>query len=162
MNKLILSIFVLGTPFMAWSEETWTVAKSSVKGISVIYKFMNELPDEITRGKLPWLTVVSWKYDGSTNNGMPTRDVNDGMIELEDSLESIVGREAIYFDVYSATGNDLKEFVFYISDQAEFMENFNDAMSGKPRYPIEINFYEDKEWSDLAKLQQDFKFTVNK
>jgi len=147
---------------MAWSEETWTVAKSSVKGIPVIYKFMNELPDEITRGKLPWLTVVSWKYDGSTNNGMPTRDVNDGMIELEDSLEAIVGREAIYFDVYSATGNDLKEFVFYISYQAEFVENFNDAMSGKPRYPIEINFYEDKEWSDLAKLQQDFKFTANK
>ena len=162
MNKLILSIFGLGASFMAWSEETWTVAKSSVKGIPVIYKFMNELPDEITRGKLPWLTVVSWKYDGSTNNGMPTRDVNDGMIELEDSLEAIVGREAIYFDVYSATGNDLKEFVFYISDQAEFMENFNDAMSGKPRYPIEINFYEDKEWSDLAKLQQDFKFTANK
>jgi len=162
MNKLILSIFVLGAPFMAWSEETWTVAKSSVKGIPVIYKLMSELPDEVTRGKLPWLTVVSWKYDGSTNNGMPTQDVNEGMIELEDNLEAIAGREAIYLDVYTGTGNDLKEFVFYISDQTEFMENFNDAMSGKPRYPIEINFYEDKEWSDLANLQSDLKFTANK
>ncbi len=162
MNKIILSIVVLGASFMALSEETWIVAKSSVKGIPVVYKLMNELPDEITRGKLPWLTVVSWKYDGSTNNGMPTQDINEGMIELEDRLEAIAGREAIYLDVYSATGNDLKEFVFYISDQTEFMENFNDAMSEKPRYPIEINFYEDKEWSDLANLQSDLKFTTSK
>lgn len=111
---------------------------------------------------MSWLTVVSWKYDGSTNNGMPPKEINDSIILLEDGLESIVGREKIYFDVYSATGNNLKEFVFYISDREEFMSNFNRALNGYSAYPIEINFYEDKEWSDLVKLHADFAVTANK
>ncbi|EOD78866.1 hypothetical protein D515_02373 [Grimontia indica] len=78
------------------------------------------------------------------------------MIKLEDGLETIKGREELYFDVYSATGNDLKEFVFYIADREIFMKQFNEALSGHEVYPIEVNFYQDKEWSDLKKLQADF------
>ncbi len=104
---------------------------------------------------------MSWKYDGSNNNGMPTNDVNAAMISLEGTLETIKGKGQLYFDVYSATGNNLKEFVFYINDREKFMSNFNDALSGHPVYPIGINFYNDKEWSDLAKLQRDFKMTAN-
>ncbi|WP_376711953.1 DUF695 domain-containing protein [Shewanella profunda] len=66
------------------------------------------------------------------------------------------GRETLYLDVYSATGNNLKEFAFYIADREHFMVNFNHALHGHPAYPIEINFYEDNEWNDLAKLHQDF------
>lgn len=147
---------------MASAEETWSVGETKINGKPVVYKFMNELPEHSVLSKMPWLTVVSWKYDGSKNNGMPPRDVNELMIKLEDGLETINGREKIYFDVYSATGNDLKEFVFYISDRESFMNNFNDALKGHPIYPLEINFYEDKEWSDLSKLQDDFGVTTNK
>lgn len=34
-------------------------------------KFVNELPESEVRNQLAWLTVLSWKYDGATNNGMP-------------------------------------------------------------------------------------------
>ena len=147
---------------MAWSEETWSVGEASVEGKPVVYKFMNEFPDENTRESMPWLTVVSWKYNGSSNNGMPPSEVNKQMIKLEDGLEKIEGRESLYFDVYSVTGNDLKEFVFYIADREKFMSNFNSALKGHEVYPIEINFYEDKGWSDLEKLQSDFGITANK
>jgi len=147
---------------MAWSEETWSVGEAEIKGKPVVYKFMNEFPGDATRNKMSWLTVVSWTYDGSTNNGMPPSEVNDLMIKLEDGLEGIDGREHIYFDVYSATGNNLKEFVFYISDREKFMLNFNNALKGHSVYPIEVKFYEDSEWGDLQKLQADFGITTNK
>lgn len=147
---------------MAWSEETWSVGEAEVKGKPVVYKFMNEFPGVKTRNKMSWLTVISWTYDGSTNNGMPPSDINELMIKLEDGLEKIEGREKTYFDVYSATGNNLKEFVFYISDRDKFMHNFNNALKGHSVYPIEVNFYEDAEWSDLQKLQADFGITANK
>ncbi|MCU7844242.1 MAG: DUF695 domain-containing protein [Candidatus Thiodiazotropha sp. (ex Monitilora ramsayi)] len=147
---------------MAWSEETWSVGEAKIKGNPVIYKFMNEFPDEVTRHRLPWLTVVSWKYNGTNNNGMPSEEINESMIKLEDGLETIKDRELLYMDVYSATGNNLKEFVFYIADREQFMANLNKALNGHPVYPIEINFYEDKEWSELDKLQSDFGLTANK
>lgn len=141
---------------MAEAGDTWSVGKAAIKGKPVIYKFTNEAPDISTRHQAPWLTVVSWKYDGSTNNGMPLKATNEAMIKLEDALETIEGNEKLYFNVYSATGNNLKEFVFYITDREQFMVNFNKALSGHSTYPIEVNFYEDKEWSDLIKLQNDF------
>ena len=92
---------------------------------------------------------------------MPPQAVNNSMIGLEDALETIKGDGQIYEMAYTATGNDLKEFVYYISDRDSFMKNFNKALSGQPRYPLEINFYEDPEWSDLSKLLEDFSNTTN-
>lgn len=144
-----------------WSEKTWSVGKATIQGNSVVYKFINELPNEEFRNKLRWLTVVSWRYDGSNNDGMPPKEINELMVKLEDSLEKIEGRENLYLDVYTETGRNLKEFVFYISDRDEFMKNFNNALKGgHPPYPIEIAFYEDKEWTDLVRLQNDFQVTA--
>lgn len=72
--KNILGIFLLlGIINIASAEEVWSVGKSEVNGKPIVYKFMNGLPELSVRNKLPWLTVVSWKYDGSTNNGMPPK-----------------------------------------------------------------------------------------
>lgn len=160
MKKITLFIFsllILGETALAWEETSWSVGKAQIQGKPVIYKFMNEFPDEVTRRRIPWLTVVSWKYDGGARNGMPPEPINESMIKLEDGLETIEGRGRLYFDVYSATGNNLKEFVFYIADRDKFMSNLNDALNSHPAYPIEINFYKDTEWSDLKKLQADFR-----
>jgi hypothetical protein len=48
------------------------------------------------------------------------------------------------------------------ADRDVFMTNFNEALSGHPRYPLEINFYEDPDWSDLSKLLADFNNAANK
>jgi len=37
--------------------------------LPVIMKFVNELPNDSIISKFPFLTVVSWKYDGSAKNG---------------------------------------------------------------------------------------------
>ena len=92
---------------------------------------------------------------------MPPDEINESMITLEDGLETIEGRGEVFFDVYTGTGNNRKEFVFYIADREQFMGHFTKALSGHPVYPIEINFYKDKEWSDLEKLQSDFGVTTN-
>jgi hypothetical protein len=159
---IFISLLVFGETAMAWTEKTWSVGNAHVQERPVVYKFMNEFPDEVTRHRIPWLTVISWKYDGDSNNGMPFKEINESMINLEDGLEDIKGRGRLFFDVYSATGNNLKEFVYYISDREEFMSNFNDALESHDEYPIEINFYKDKEWSELEKLQSDFSDTANR
>lgn len=162
MKEAITVLLVLGLSFMAVAEETWSVGEAKIQEKPVVYKFINELPNQTIRYKMLWLTVISWKYSGTKNNGMPPKEVNAKMIQLEDALESMEGRETLYFDVYSATGNNLKEFVFYIADRDKFMTNLNESLSSHPLYPIEINFYEDKEWSDLVKLQNDFRIAEDK
>ncbi|ALN18602.1 Family of uncharacterised function (DUF695) [Ectopseudomonas mendocina] len=139
---------------MASTERIWSVAKATVEGKPIIYKFIADAPPLNIQQKMPWLTVISWKYEASGNNGLPPAQINKEMIRLEDGLETIGGNGTLYLDAYTATGNGLKEFVYYIADREAFMANVNEALSDHPVYPIEINFYEDRDWSDLAKLHQ--------
>lgn len=139
---------------MVSAERIWSVAKATVEGKPLIYKFIADAPPLNLQQQMPWLTVVSWKYDAAENNGLPSAQVNKEMIRLEDGLETIEGNGVVYLDAYTVTGNGLKEFVYYIADREAFMANFNQALSEHPAYPIEINFYEDRDWSDLAKLHQ--------
>ena len=127
----------------------------------VIMKFVNELPDEETMNKLPFLTIVSWKYDGSQNNGMPNSEVNQRMIALEDAIENSQPKADVFKHAYSRTGNNLKEFAYYSTSQDNFMSLLNLTLKNHERYPIEINFYEDKEWADFKVVLKDFSNNDN-
>ncbi len=125
--------------------------------LPVIMKFVNELPENKIMTGLPFLTVISWKYDGSENNGMPETEVNNRMIILEDAIEDSMESTDLFTHVYSRTGNNLKEFTYYSKSQKDFMEILNLTLKKHNVYPIEINFYEDKEWTDFKKVIEDFK-----
>lgn len=134
------------------AQETGIIAKYSEDGFPVVLKLVDEFPDESIRSKYSWLTVISWKYDGSDNNGMPPDEVNQSMTDLEDAIEGSIEQNGYCRHAYSRTGNHLKELVYYIEGRDEFLEMFNKALAHHPRYPIEINFYEDRNWEDFKKI----------
>lgn len=137
-------------------EPKGVIGEVYINGFPVIYKFVNEFPNEDFRSKYPRLVVVSWNYDGSQNNGMPENSINERMIVLEDALEEKIENLGISTHIYSRTGNNLKELVYQIRDDDEFLKALNSALSTHGRYPIEITFYEDKEWRDFRELLNDF------
>lgn len=163
MKRLIT--ILLGTVLTVTAiteEEKGIIGRVYEDGAPVIYKFVNEIPGDAVRTKLSWLAVISWKYDGTSNSGMPLKDDNQRMIALEDSIEDHIENDDVLRHVYSRTGNNLKELVYYIYDQEQFLEIFNKTFSGHPRYPIEIQFYQDAEWEDFVKLLNEFSKADNK
>ena len=88
---------------------------------------------------------------------MPLADINEKMILLEEAIENTMDSSKQFQHAYSRTGNNLKEFVYYSSSQNKFMNLLNKTLAGHERYPIEINFYEDPEWSEFKKLIEDLK-----
>lgn len=125
--------------------------------LPVIMKFVNEIPNDSIIAKFPFLTVVSWKYNGSERNGMPPKSINERMIVLEEALESSMSNSDIFTHAYSRTGNNLKELVYYATKQSDFMEMLNGTLEKYDVFPIEINFYEDREWTDFKRVLNDFK-----
>jgi hypothetical protein len=61
-----------------------------------------------------------------------------------------------HVSVYRRTGNGQKEFAYYARSTDEFMSSLNASLASHSRYPIEIKFYEDKDWSDFRRLLADF------
>lgn len=123
----------------------------------VVVRFVKEIPDASEISRLPWFTVISWKYVGGERNGMPSNATKNKMIELENALNSKFDSSENFRHAYNRTGNFLKEFNYYITDRDEFMKQFNDALTGHEAYPIEINFYKDPDWVEMKKLLEDFE-----
>ena len=123
-------------------------------GNSVIWTFRPELPSVDIMKKFPLLTVITWDYDGNKFEGMPERNINELMIELENQIKPL--NHEVCTQVYSRKGNNLKELVYYINDRNEFIKNVKEVLKDKPKYPIEINFYDDPKWEDYIKILEQF------
>jgi len=132
-------------------ESTWAISTYHENNLPIIMKSIEALPSESIIKQLPYLVVISWKYDGSNNNGMPDTDVNSKMIIFEEAMASAMEGTNQAMLVYSKTGNNTKEFAYYCTKQNEFMKVLNQALQHHEAYPIEINFYEDVAWVDLKK-----------
>ena len=138
-------------------EEKGIIGEYEEEGLPVVVKFVDELPGKQIRSRYPWLTVITWRYDGPERNGMPPERTNEQMLSLERAIDESLVETELCLHAYSRTGNNLKELVYYIRDREEFISHFNTALADHPPYPIEINFYEDLEWKDFQQLQSRFQ-----
>jgi hypothetical protein len=138
------------------ADEPGIIGETEEDGSPVVFKLVDELPPADIRQTFPWLTVVSWKYDGCARNGMPSELVMSQMVALEHAIDGALELPGFCRHAYSRTGNGLKELAYYIHDRDQFMDAFNTALAEHPPYPIEINFYEDRDWTDFRTIRDRF------
>jgi len=156
----LILIFIIMTTTSS-NAETAVIGRVYEDGLPLIYSFVNEQPSQDNVARFQWLTIVSWKYDGSNNNGMPPEATNAQMIALEDFLSEQFENSSNSIWVFNRTGNHLKEFAYYINDRDAFIEKLNQTPSSQPRYPIEINFYNDPTWQEFRDLLEEFRSEEN-
>ncbi|ERN42646.1 protein of unknown function (DUF695) [Rubidibacter lacunae KORDI 51-2] len=140
----------------ASEEKPFVIGRVYEDGLPLIYSFDDSMLSQATIDSFPWLTVISWNYDGTMNNGMPPTEINERMVELENELVRNFDRSSNSKWVFNRTGNNLKEFAYYIKDRDDFLKVLNSALSEHPTYPIEITFYHDPTWKEIHKLRDDF------
>jgi hypothetical protein len=156
LSRILGAAFLIGGIGMSEAQDLGIIGEIQEDGFPVVFKFVDEYPSPDIRTTFSWLTVISWKYDGQDRNGMPPEEINQRMIALEHAIEESLQDKGFCRHAYSRTGNHRKELVYYITDREDFMAAFNEALESHPRYPIEINFYEDLEWQDLQKILEMF------
>ena len=128
-----------------------------IHGRPVIYAIVPELPSEQLQSRLPHLVVVAWKYNGDANNGMPDAATNERMLHLQDVLSPLFERRDDSVHAYNRTGDNLKEFAYYVADTTRFMRRLNDALEPLPYFPIEITFVHDEDWSEFRDIASLFR-----
>ena len=129
-------------------ETNGVIAKAIEDGKPVIYAITHTNLTEMNKREYPQLLIISWEYDGSVNNGMPSKDINKKMIALEDAIQYLESKGLCIHAVHR-TGNGLKEFIYYYNDEELLMREFNNVLAPHERYPIDIKFYQDPEWQEM-------------
>ncbi len=105
----------------------------------------------IEKPKLPDLeeynkcVSITWKYIPGPKQ-LPVFETNEKHEDFERALDDLTKYNNLSFLVGVSTGMGYKEWVFYVKDNDEFIHIFNERLSYLPRYPIEIEFYDDPAW----------------
>src|SRR5882672_3374519 len=125
-------------------RDRWAIAHAEEDGMPLLFRYRNELPVKDT-AQCPFLVSMLWIYDGEATTGMPDNEVLGQMERFEDVLDSI-DNSAAGFLMVAVTGNNRREWIWYTANTARFMALLNNAMQGRPKFPLDLSASEDPGW----------------
>ena len=76
------------------------------------------------------------------------------MDRMEDLLEPLVEKSGTSVLALVSTGENLREWIFYAKTEQEFLAALNKALTGQPRFPIEIHAGRDSQWSSYERFRK--------
>ena len=141
---------------MSSAEQFGIIGEIEEDGYTVIYSLDNYIPKQEVVNYYPTLVVIKWAFDGSKNSGMPSKELQNKMY-LADGLFNELVESGASFRAYTRTGNNLREYAYYCIDQSSYLDALNQAAKKYPKFPIDIVFYEDSEWTDYKSLISAFE-----
>lgn len=87
--------------------------------------------------------IIEWRY---ADEGPPDSDTREQLYAFGKHLELLDNLHGNSLLVHVIKGGGISEWCFYTKSYKKFMEELNIALSGKPRFPIEIFNDDDPSW----------------
>ncbi len=143
---------------MTPNDFTWCMFQFEEEGCQVHVRALEQMPAQDLIDAHPIQTVISWEY-APNEDGFPEEVELLRIGELEELL--IAGVTQISVLTLSLTGNGRREWWFYAAETEGFLEALNQALSGYPRFPIQINTCEDAGWESMHELIGTAEFEIN-
>jgi len=137
----------------------WSIvsARNPETGQVAVFRVRFSKPDRPDLASLVWAIVIQWPYE--SDQQMPPAEVNAAQQAFEAALDPLASSSQSEL-VHVSTGMGLKEWIFYARTREEFMNELNELLSGHPRYPIEIEFFEDPGWEVWEDMVKDLRGPV--
>lgn len=123
-------------------------------GQMTVFRVRFSKPDRPDLASLVWAIMIQWPYD--SDQQMPPAEVNAAQQSFEEALDPLASSSHSEL-VQVSTGNGLKRWIFYARSREEFMAELNELLSGHPRYPLDIEFFEDPRWELWEQMVEDLQ-----
>ena len=122
-----------------------TVSTHAGTGRKIIFRYAKEFSGEFNKHSQPVRIIIAWKY--LSENGQPTAGDHHRMNQLEDLVESAVNEAGFATLALVSTGEGLREWIYYVASEDQFMARLNNALADTPAFPIEIHTGHDPCWN---------------
>lgn len=134
-------------------SDPWLIAEAESDGQPLIFRIREAIPPDVATTDYPHLLNIVWPYD-SDESGMPADDVDGLQNAFEDRLDLLEKRGLVWLMVV-ITGSSEKEWLCYVGDVEQFMQELNEAVTALPTLPLDIEVAEDAEWNTYAEFVAD-------
>jgi hypothetical protein len=149
IKRALLAVLaaMLCTASSASGQETaWATAVATRPSDQhrIIHRYRIEFPPSFQRSLYPDRVIIAWTYP--SDSGMPSTAEREAMDRMEDLLEAHVEKDGLATLVLVSTGEGLRAWVYYTRSREAFMAKMNEAFRGLPRFPIEVDLWNDPKW----------------
>jgi hypothetical protein len=147
MTRLVLIALSMLVFCTTANAQVWATATSThpTNGRMIVFRFIKEFSPGFNRTSQPDRVIIVWKYQ--SDNGMPTSAERQRMDAMEDSVQPVVEQDNFATLSLVSTGENLREWTYYVKSRSEFMARFNKALTGLPTLPIEVHAATDPNWT---------------
>jgi hypothetical protein len=103
----------------------------------------------------PWLAVMTLKYDGSKNNGMPNNTDYELLGSIEDEILLSLKDKDGNLNIGRQTANNERDIYFACKDFRKVSKVFYETQKNySDKFEIEYNIYKDKYWQTFERFKQ--------
>ena len=152
IERLLAGLLAAAFSAGVLAEDPWSVASAMDGDRPLIARYRTAVPDAIVTSDYPDLVILSWKYD--SKSGMPSPLESERMTDMEERVRAAVETAGQAYLTVVVTGNGVCEWQFYSKESRMFIQMLNEALSGRPVYPIQISDQEDPEWSAYKRFSE--------
>ena len=135
------------------AKDEWLEVKRKVNESVAVYRYRTEIIPPVNTSDFPTLVAITWEFGDYEDPFKFQRSVEEHHADLEQSLDHLNGEENGFLFLVR-TGDELKEWVWYVKDFENWMVKLNEAFAGKPAFPIRIDPYEDPEWTTFKQVNE--------
>jgi hypothetical protein len=127
--------------------QVWATATSTnpSNGRVIIFRFIKEFDPNFSRATQPSRVILVWRYN--SEHGMPNLVERQRMDAMEDALEPLLEKDHFATLALVSTGENLREWTYYGKSEDGIIALINQALAGKPTFPIEIHTADDPNWT---------------
>lgn len=103
----------------------------------------------------PWIAVITIKFDGTDNNGLPNNKDYETLGNIEDELMALLKDKDGYLHIGRQTAENEREIYFACKDFRKPSKVFNEIQNkNSDKYEIALDIYKDKYWQTFERFKQ--------
>lgn len=122
-------------------------------GNKLIAVINTQLLDWDSKASHPWIGVITFKYDGSNNSGMPNENDYQTLNEIEEGiLKQLLDKDG-YLYIGRQTANNERDIYFACKDFRKPAKVFFKTQQENNQFEIEYDIYKDKYWQSFERFR---------
>ncbi|MBY0534277.1 MAG: DUF695 domain-containing protein [Chitinophagaceae bacterium] len=134
-------------------NDTYSVLEAETPdGTPMMAALNSELLEWDSKASHPWMTVLTFNYDGSEGNGMPTDTDYQLLNTIEDAFMVSLKDEDGYLNLGRETGQNQRKVYFACKDFRKPSIHFDAIEKQYPQYKVEFSLYKDKYWRTMERF----------
>ncbi|MCA9014931.1 MAG: DUF695 domain-containing protein [Planctomycetaceae bacterium] len=135
-------------------EQEWLTATAMEDDMTVLFRLLPEIPQEIATADFPARVEIIWNYLSPNESGMPGPEDQERMNVFEECLVAAWQNSGLGFMTMLITGNQMCEWQWYLNDAEQALLVLNEAAADLPPLPIDIHTETDPDWYAYSNFMQ--------